>query len=110
MSDTPRTDAILPLGSATNPEIPHIALELAGLARTLERENAELRADSAILDFLADERIFDGIHGVDIDEATFDAMAEKDRDDEEAWKLEWRRQFRLAIAKGMPLTASAQQG
>jgi len=38
MSDTPRTDAILPLGSARNNDIPHYVIELAGLCRSLERE------------------------------------------------------------------------
>lgn len=41
MSDTPRTDAVLPYGAGANPEVQHVALQLAGLARTLERELAD---------------------------------------------------------------------
>ena len=47
MEKTPLTDAILPLGSGANPEVQHVALELAGLARslelTLQRQDALLR-------------------------------------------------------------------
>ena len=52
MSDTPRTDAILPLGSGRNPEIQHVALELAGLSRALERELAEAKRDAERVDWL----------------------------------------------------------
>lgn len=41
---TPETDAVLPYGSSLNPDVPHIALELAGLARCLERERNWLAA------------------------------------------------------------------
>ena len=59
MSDTPRTDAILPLGSARDPEIQHVALELAGLSRQLERElraidNALRERDKQLIDTLAE--------------------------------------------------------
>lgn len=46
---TPRTDAILPLGSGRDPNVQHVALELAGLARTLERELAGLREENSDL-------------------------------------------------------------
>lgn len=47
MSDTPRTDAILPLGSARDCDVPHYAVELAGLCRSLEREITALRQQLA---------------------------------------------------------------
>jgi len=67
----------------------------------------DTRTDTEILDHLADERIFDGINGIDIDEATSHALEARGihcgapEDTEDTWKLEWRRQFRLAIMKGM---------
>ncbi len=63
--------------------------------------------DTQILDWMADERVFDGINGLDIDEMTSDALRERGifvghlDDTEEAWTLEWRRQFRIAIMKGI---------
>lgn len=60
--------------------------------------------DTQILDFLAGERIFDGYGDVDIDSETSDALVARDPNydgNDADWKLEWRRQFRLAIMKGM---------
>lgn len=59
--------------------------------------------DTELIDWIADERLIEIINGVDIDESAFDAYhkAGGDPDDEEAWKAEWRKQFRIAIAKGV---------
>ena len=65
---------------------------------TLEAENAELRRDAARLDWCADNRICDGINGVDIDELTLAAIGAKGLEGtEEEWKAEWRIQFRVAL-------------
>ena len=75
--------------------------ELAGrsiydLISGLQRELAEERA---LLDGAADLRLLDGIGGIDIDEATAQAMPfyADPADSEEEWKIEWRKQFRVAL-------------
>ncbi len=59
----------------------------------------ELEADRDLLDGAADIRIVDGIGDIDIDEATLNAIMARgaDRDSEETWKLEWRKQLRIAL-------------
>jgi hypothetical protein len=52
--------------------------------------------DRERLDKLADDRIADGIYGIDIDEATLAAIP-VDGCSEQEWTLEWRKQFRAAI-------------
>lgn len=69
----------------------------------LERVAAALRersADTERLDWIADERVFEGIGGADIDDWTAGALAGADQDgddSEDVWRMEWRRQLRNAI-------------
>ena len=71
------------------------------LARTVLpkalRALLERAEDSDLLDGAADIRIVDGIGGIDIDEATAEQMPKLGTDSEEAWNVEWRKQFRIAL-------------
>lgn len=64
--------------------------------RAEERESAPRPSDTEILDWMADERVFDGIGEYDIDEMTLAAGSPDITED--GWKLEWRRQMRIAVA------------
>jgi hypothetical protein len=55
--------------------------------------------DSQLLDWIADERLFDGIGKIDIDLICLE-MSHPD-DSEETWKINWRKAFRVAIQKAM---------
>lgn len=78
------------------------ALDLLAEVERLRSVEAELRKDAARLDWCADDRICDGINGVDIDELTLDALNARGAEDtEEEWKAEWRIQFRAALDEGM---------
>lgn len=48
-NDTPRTDVVCPHLNLSHTDIRHMAWELRMFARTLERENAELRQQVAAL-------------------------------------------------------------
>jgi hypothetical protein len=61
MSDTPRTDAVFPLGRSADFSVPHDAVELAGLARQLERENAALRRHAEAMAFLIEDGTNDSV-------------------------------------------------
>lgn len=82
-------------GTVANQEF--IALARTLLPRALE-ELREARKDTDLLDGAADIRIVDGFGDMDIDEMT-SASLPKDAsfDDEGKWKLEWRKQFRVAL-------------
>lgn len=56
--------------------------------------------DAAILDWIADDRAFDGIGGMDIDEMT-SASGNPEIETEEGWRKEWRNQMRIAIRAAM---------
>ena len=60
------------------------------------RDAAAFPSDAEILDWMADVRVFDGLGQYDIDEMTL-AAGPPDIT-EEGWKLEWRKQMRLAVA------------
>lgn len=55
--------------------------------------------DTELIDLMADNRIVDGIGDIDIDDATALALNGAGYDDEEAWKIEWRKQFRIAVQR-----------
>jgi len=74
-----------------------------------ERERVkELEADGKRLDWMADERIFEGLGDVDIDALTLEAVKDADPNDEAGWVKEWRKQFRVAIDRVAALSASAE--
>lgn len=60
--------------------------------------------DTEILDAIADDRAFDGYGAFDIDEMTLESGA-PNIDTEDGWRLEWRKQMRLAIERTHGATA-----
>lgn len=56
--------------------------------------------DTELVDAMADLRIVDAIGKIDINEATLNVLSKTNinSNDETQWKLEWRKQFRLAVA------------
>lgn len=74
----------------------------------------KLASDTELLDAAADMRIVDAIGGIDIDEATLNALSAKNGggppdDDEDAWRLEWRNQFRIALREAVQKSQSSQR-
>ena len=75
---TPETDAILPKGSAANPEVQHVALQLAGLARSLETRLAAAQAEVERIKQVADE-LSEKVMSLAIDKDTLTAELAEER-------------------------------
>lgn len=57
----------------------------------------ELKNDTRIVDWIADERLFDGIGNIDIDEVCVSMLPSTVEVDDEIWKLTWRYALRKVI-------------
>ena len=57
----------------------------------------ELKNDTRIVDWIADERLFDGIGNIDIDEVCVSMLPSTVEVDDEIWKLTWRKALRKVI-------------
>jgi hypothetical protein len=61
---------------------------------------SELATDTAIVDWLADTRVFDGFSGVDIDDVCLSMMPEVTQpydEEERIWKETWRKALRKVV-------------
>ena len=63
----------------------------------LFQEIDRLRSDEKIVDWIADERLFDGFGGIDIDDVCSQMLPWDGRDEELVWKETWRKALRQVI-------------
>jgi hypothetical protein len=84
---------------------------ILGAVKDIKARLAAAEEDGRRLDWIADERMFEGLGGEDFDILTLEAMqaAGADGDDEDAWRMEWRKQMRAALDRAA-IAAAGKEG